>query len=245
MSLSAGVSAAQSAPPSDPLALSLAAQSVVALTGGTPISDATLTGIAVWTAGSDQQTGNVTLLAKGFSESRVDLNLSGGNRSEIRNSNASPDEGNWIGPDNVVHAIALHNCFTDGSWFFPGLGALASVATNPNIVLTYVGLESSLQHVRVYTYDAQLPDAQQLSAMDFYLDAQTVLPQVVIFNEHPDDDQTVNISVEVMFSDYHNVNGATIPFRIQRYVNNTLMLDVQLTSASVNSSISDSQFSVQ
>ncbi len=194
---------------------------------------------------ADQQTGSVTLLAKGFAESRVDLNLSGGTRSEIRNSNASPDEGNWIGSDSVVHAIALHNCFTDASWFFPALGSLGAVATNPNVVLTYVGLESSLQHIHVYTYNAQLPAAQQLSAMDFYLDPQTLLPQVVIFNEHPDDDQTVNIAVEVMFSDYRNVNGATIPFHIQRYVNNSLTLDVELTSSTVNSDISDTQFSVQ
>jgi hypothetical protein len=239
------VSSAQTVPPSDPQALSLAAQSLLAMTGGTPISDANLTGTAVWTAGSDQQTGTVTLLAKGFVESRVDLNLSGGTKSEIRNSNASPDEGNWIGPDSVVHAIALHNCFTDSSWFFPALGSLAAVATNPNVVLTYVGLESSLQHIHAYTYDAQLPDAQQLSAMDFYLDPQTLLPQVVIFNEHPDDDQTVNIAVEVMFSDYRNVNGVTIAFHIQRFVNNSLMLDVQLASANINSGLSDNQFSVQ
>jgi len=41
------------------------------------------------------------------------------------------------------------------------------------------------------------------------------------------------------------VNGATIPFHIQRYVNNSLTLDVELTSSTVNSGISDTQFSVQ
>src|SRR6266550_5153226 len=233
ISLFTVLSIAQTAPPSDPQAVALVAQSVLAMTGGTPIGDGNLTGTAVWTAGSDRQTGTVTLLAKGFAESRVDLNLGGGTKSEIRNSNASPDEGNWIGPDSVVHAIAQHNCFTDSSWFFPALGSLASAATNPNVVLTYVGLESSLQHIHVYTYDAQLPDAQQLSAMDFYLDPQSLLPQVVMFNEHPDENPTVNIGVEAMFLDYRNVNGAAIPFHIQRYVNNSLMLDVQLTSATV------------
>ena len=81
--------------------------------------------------------------------------------------------------------------------------------------------------------------------MDFYLDAQTLLPSVVMFNEHPDDNQLVNISVQVMLSDYRNVNGAQIPFHIQRYVNDSLALDIQLTSASVNSGISDNTFSVQ
>src|SRR6266550_3620179 len=86
---------AQSAPASDPQAVTLAAQAAASLTGGATISDATLSGTATWTLGSDQQTGSADLLAKGFGESRVDLNLSGGIRSEIHNINGNPNEGNW------------------------------------------------------------------------------------------------------------------------------------------------------
>jgi hypothetical protein len=239
----------QSVPPSDPQAITMAAQSVAGLTGGSAILDVTLSGNAAWTQGSDQQSGSITLLAKSFSESRVDMNLSNGTRSEIRNANGDPNEGNWIGIDGVVHVIALHNCFTDVSWFFPALGTLAAAATNPNAVLSYVGLEnlnqSSLQHIQAYNYDAHLTDAQRLSAMDFYLDPQTSLPVVLTFNEHPDGDASVNIGVQVMFSDYRHVTGAMVPFRIRKYVNNSLVLDVQLTSAVLNSGISDSQFAVQ
>jgi hypothetical protein len=109
---------AQSAPPSDPQAVTMAAQSVATLTGGSALSDATLSGAAIWSVGSDQQTGTATLMAKGFAESRVDLNLTGGISSEIRNTNKNLNDGNWIGVDGAVHAIALHNCFTDASWFF-------------------------------------------------------------------------------------------------------------------------------
>jgi hypothetical protein len=240
---------AQGTPPSDPQAVTLAAQSIASLTGGLTISDATLNGTVAWTVGSDQQSGSAILLAKGFGESRVDLNLNSGNRSEIRNVSGNPNEGNWIGADGAVHAIALHNCFIDASWFFPALGTLAAAGGNPNVVLAYVGLENfnqtSLQHIHAYTYDVHLSDAQQLSAMDFYLDPQTFLPTVVTFNEHPDSDQTVDISVQLMFSDYRSVNGVRIPFHIQRYVNNSLMLDVQLTSVALNSGVSDNQFAVQ
>jgi hypothetical protein len=240
---------AQSAPPSDPQAVTMAAQSVAALTGGSAISDVALSGTVAWMVGSDQQTGTATLMAKGFAESRVDLNLSGGTRSEIRNANGNPNEGNWIGSDGVVHTIALHNCFTDASWFFPALSTLAASGGNSSVVLSYIGLENlqqvSVQHIHAYTYDPHLPDAQQLSAIDFYLDQQTLLPVIVTFNEHADEDASINIAVEIMFSDYRNVSGATIPFRTQRYVNNNLMLDVQLTSATLNSGISDSQFAVQ
>ena len=143
-----------------------------------------------------------------------------------------------------MNAIALHNCFIDPSWFFPALGSLAATATNPNVVMTYLGQQTNLQHIQAYTYNSIFTGAQALSTMDFYLDSQTLLPSVVMFNEHPDNDQTANIAVQVMFSDYRNVNGAQIPFHIQRYVNDSLVLDIQLTSARVNTGVSDNNFSV-
>src|SRR5882757_3232267 len=89
------VSSPAAAQSSDPQAVTFAAQSVSALTGGSAIADVTLTGSAARIAGSDQQTGTATLMAKGFAESRLDLALSGGNRSEIRNGNANNNLGNW------------------------------------------------------------------------------------------------------------------------------------------------------
>jgi hypothetical protein len=241
--------AANSAPPSDPQAVSFATQSVAAMTGGSAITDVTLTGNVTRILGSDQQTGTAKLLAKGFAESRIDLTLSGGARSEIRNASGGPNVGNWLGPDGVPHPIAVHNCFTDASWFFPALGSLAAAATNPNVVLKYIGQEGqkqmSFQHIQAYTYNPYLPTTQALNTTDFYLDAQTLLPSIVMFNEHPDMDQTVNIAVQVMFSDYRNVNGSQIPFHVQRYVNDSLTLDFQITSTAINTGVSDNNFTVQ
>jgi hypothetical protein len=245
----AGIGQCQTSLQSNPQAVALAAQSIATLTGGSAISDVTLSGSATRIAGSDQQSGNVTLLAKDFAESRVDMNLNGGSRSETRNTLNGFNQGNWIGVDGVAHAISLHNCFTDAAWFFPALGTVAAVAGNPKVVLSYMGLESStqtpLQHIQAYTFNPNLTEAQQLSTMDFYLDSKTLLPSIVTFDEHPDNDQTVNISVAVVFSDYRNVSGAMIPFHIQRYVYNGLTLDIQLVSAGINSGIPDSLFNLQ
>src|SRR5437667_12398142 len=87
---------AQNPPVSDPRALTLAAQSIAAMTGGNALSDITLTGNVTWIAGSDIQTGIGNFLAKGTSQSRVDLTLSGGNRSDIRNSSSGFPQGAWI-----------------------------------------------------------------------------------------------------------------------------------------------------
>jgi hypothetical protein len=240
---------AQSAPPSDPKAVSLATQSVAAMSNQSIISDITLSGNVTRTLGSDNQSGTATLLAKGFAESRVDLALDAGARSEVRNSNAGPSVGNWKGTDGAIHPIAGHNCATDAIWFFPALGSLAVAATDPNIVLVYVGKEgvppSSYEHIQAYRYNPYLQSADSLSVMDFYLDAQTLLPTIVMFNEHPDTDQAVNIAVQLMFSDYRSVNGAQIPFHVQRYVNDSLTLDFQVLSVNINTGLPDSKFSLQ
>jgi hypothetical protein len=58
---------------------------MAALSGGTPVTDVTLTGNVTWISGPDKDVGSATLMAKGSTETRMDLVLSGGKRSEIRN----------------------------------------------------------------------------------------------------------------------------------------------------------------
>ena len=128
---------AQNSPTSDPLAISLVQQSVTALNGGAAISDVTLTGNANWIAGSDNETGQLTLRAKGVAESRIDLNLSGGTRTEIRNDTAGFPQGESIRPDGSVRAWATHNCWINASWFFPALSFL-SATSDPTLVFSYV-----------------------------------------------------------------------------------------------------------
>jgi len=111
-------------PPSSSLAVSLAQQSVAALTRGTPVSDATLSGSATWIAGSDKETGTVTLSTKGTTEGRIDLNLSPV-RSEIRNDATSYPQGASILNGGNQQAWPLHNCWINASWFFPALGSTA------------------------------------------------------------------------------------------------------------------------
>ena len=89
----------------------------------------------------------------------------------------------------------------------------------PNVVLSYIGLETrngeSVQHIQSYMYQpnqsALTPTPQQLSTMDFYLDAITFLPSAVTFNAHPDNNATANLLLEVDFSNYQAVNGVVVP----------------------------------
>jgi hypothetical protein len=245
--LSYSASAQNQPPASDPQAVAYAAQSIAAMTGSTTISDVTLTGTVMWNAGTD--TGTATLRALGTGESRMELALTSGARTEIRDAQTGPQLGQWFAPNNASGNFASQNCWTDAVWFFPVLGSLA---TGPNVVLSYIGPEAwnggSVQHIQSYVYQPNQfglnPSPQQLSTMDFYLDATTLLPTAVTFNAHPDDNATTNLLVEVDFSNYQTVIGVVVPKHIQKYQQGNLMVDVVVTGASFNTGLPLSIFTV-
>jgi hypothetical protein len=235
------------APGTDPQASSLALQAIAALQGKSVIHDITLTGNATWGTG-DGQTGTVTLRAFGSTESRIDLALPDGTRTEIRDASAGYAQGQWTNPDGTAGMFASHNMMTDAVWFFP---ALMSLAPNPNTILTYVGLENlddhSVQHIRSYvaTSDSSSGTSnQQLSTMDFYLDPSGLVPYAVIFNQHPDGNRLVNIPIKVVFSNYQAIAGVLVPMHIQRFMNNASILDITLSSAQFNTGLATADFAV-
>src|SRR5713101_41611 len=94
--ISAVCAVGQNPQSSDPLAVSLAQKSVAALTGGAPVADVTLNANVISIYGTDKETGTGTFEAKGASESRVDLILSSGTRSDVRNLTNGVPAGVWV-----------------------------------------------------------------------------------------------------------------------------------------------------
>lgn len=239
----------QNPPASDPQALALAAQSIAAMTGSGAVSDVTLNGTVTSIYGSDNETGSVTLLAKGTSESRINLSLNSGTRSDIRNSSSGFPQGAWIDKSGTSHLYAGQNCSTDSAWFFPIFSSFVAAVSNPNVVLSYVGQETlngiAVQHLRSYVSASSQPLLQQLSTMDFYLNATSFLPMAIHFNVYADDNIGTSIPVVVNFANYQAVNGVEIPFHIQRMFNGAVVLDTVITNASLNSGLPDSLFNLQ
>lgn len=235
---------------SDTQAVAFVTKALAALTGGKPITDVTLTGNATRTAGSDIETGPITLEALGFTNSRMDFQGSGGNRTEIRNSSSGVPQGAWVGPDGASHAMVGHNCMTDAVWFFPALSILSQIA-NANVIATYVGQETrndaSVQHVR-FTSRPQNVSAAAITFVspliqeDVYLDSTSLLPVAFTFNSHADDDVAVQIATEIDFSGYRNMSGVAVPSKIQELLNGGLYLDISVESADLNSGLSASAF---
>ena len=241
----------QSTSSSDPLAVSLAQKSVAVLTGGASVSDVTLSANVISVLGSGNETGTGTLEAKGTGESRVDLSLSGGSRSDVRNIANGGPAGAWSKNGSAATAYAQHNAWSDAAWFFPASSSLSQTAT-PQFVFSYIGQEqhngATVQHISTY----QLPPSglsnspiARLSAMDFYLDSVSYLPVAVAFNLHSDTNMGIDIPVEIRFANYQLVSGVQVPFHFQRLLNGSLVLDVTVTSAAINTGLQDSLFTLQ
>jgi hypothetical protein len=221
---------------------------LVALAGANPVSDITLTGTARRIAGSDDESGTATLKAVSGA-SRLDLSFLSGPRSEVRNASGGAPIGTWSGPDGVSHVIAFHNLLTEPAWFFPSF-AVARGLTNSSSLVTYIGSETldslAVQHLSISQQPADSSDSaallQHLSQVDLYLDSSTLLPAALAFTIHPDDNALLDIPVEVRFSDYRSVNGVQVPFHVQKFLNNGLILDLQFQSAILNSGLSASAF---
>ncbi len=230
-------------------AVTLLAQSVAALTGKATLSDVTLTGTARRIAGSDDESGSVTLQVLSGGYSKIQLSLPSGSRSEVHTMVNSTPAGSWSGPDGISRQLAQHNLIGDPG-LFPVL-ALASILSSQNSVATMVGQETkngqAVEHISV----SQISNVSDplvaasfahLTHVDFYLDSATLLPAAVSFNAHPDNNALLDIPVQIVFSSYQTISGVKIPMHVQKFFNNSLLLDLQFQSASINSGLTASAF---
>jgi hypothetical protein len=238
----------------DAKAIMLLEQSLKSMTGTTNVSDVKLLGTATRTIGPDQQSGEATLEAKGTAESRVALSLSGFSRTEVRNIADGASVGSYVGDDSAVHSEALHNCFTDASWFFPPLSSLSAALNNTDANVSYIGQETlqdvSVDHIRTWL-SVSSPDAAavkliaHLSAVDWFFDSSSHLPIAARFTTHPAENASADMNVEIRYSNYQSSQGALVPFHVEKYLNGSLRLDLVVSSALLNSGLPDSDFSLQ
>jgi hypothetical protein len=244
---------AQQTTTSSPRALLLLRQSLNALAGSQTMTDVTLSGTARRIAGSDDDTGTAVFKALASGAVRTDLTLSSGQRSEACDFSAATPAGTWSGPDRVSHPVAFHNLLSEPAWFFPAF-AIARRLSSSGYIATYVGHEThigqAVEHVSVSrTSPVPTPPVgvsfEHLSQVDFFLNSMTLLPSAIAFNIHPDNNALLDIPVEIRFSDYRAVNGAQIPFQVQKFLNNSLVLDFQANSVTLNSGLSATQFTGQ
>jgi hypothetical protein len=242
----------QQAAATSPTATLTLQNSLATLVGNVTVTDVTLTGSVHYIAGSDDETGSATLKALSSGDARSDLSLSSGTHSEIYSFSASGPAGAWSGPDGVSHPIVYHNLLAEPAWFSPTFAIARRLSSGYTITdlgpTTHNGQQ--VEHMSVSqnsptTSLAAGPLFQHLTQVDFFLDSVTSLPAAVTFAIHPDNDALLDIPVEIDFSDYRSVSGAKVPFHVQKSLNDSLLLDIQIQNVSVNSGLSASAFAIQ
>lgn len=238
--------------PRDAQAVSVLQRSLAALVGTATVSDVTLNANANWLAGSDNETGSATLKATAIGQGRVDLSLSNGSRSEIVDTSQAAPSGSWCGTDGIWHSTVPHNLYTDPTWFFPTF-LISRALSGANYTISAVDAETQegipVQHIEMYQQSMLTGRRailfQQLSRIDIYLNASTLLPVGIAFNTHADNNALLNIPIQIKFSNYRVVQGVSVPYHVQKYIQDGLALDVTITAVQVNTGLSTSDFQVQ
>src|SRR6185437_332216 len=178
---------------SDAKAIGLATSSIAAMTGGISVTDITLNAKVTYIAGSDNESGTAVFYAKGADQSLIDLSLDQVRRRELRISTQGIPSASGRNAASAPTNFAEHNALTDAVWFSPILSSLAQTS-NPDYVFSYLGQDQknglTVEHLRVFRKrpdDLENGLLARLSTMDFYLDSATLLPLVIDFKVHPND----------------------------------------------------------
>lgn len=217
-------------------------QSALKALGVGTITDVTLTGTARRIAGSTNATVPMTLEALASGSTQLSYQTSPGALVETRTvSTTGIWSGDWTDPQGVTHALAYHNMMTEPDWFFPVLTVIRALNTSSGLTVTYIGAETfqgtAVQHLRFIAAPGASAQVQALAQSELYLDAATLLPTALTFNDHPDNNALVNIPVTVLFSSYELLSGILLPAHVQQYRNHALALDLQIQGARLNTGL--------
>lgn len=217
--------------------LALLAPVVTASSGGNQVSSVQLQGTATFHAGSLTEDGDITLSMQSSGQASMRFNGHGSvSRTESQNSISPGMQCFWNGADGVSHAIDAENCRRPMVWFLPGL-SLQQLASFPNVDIADLASSPvgsvAAHHLQIrWSSPGQNSALERTRTVELGLDPTSSLPTALeyrLVTGKPNVFQTIH----VRFSDYHLVNGLSIPSSIQRYVNGSLQLDIHITNSSV------------
>ena len=223
-------------------ASSLLTQISQAFVTNSVVSTIQLTATANWYAGSFEDSGSATLTASANGASQIQLNLAKkGIWTEAQGQIDPSMSCSWADSSAARHVLSGSSCVKPTVWFLPAL-TLQPSSTLSSITATDLGMSpvgnSTYRHARLQFPSSAMDPAAvgvaQNSSIDIGVDPTSFLPQVVAYTVPPDDGSPVLIPIEIHFSDYRTIQDAQIPFRIQRYVNGTLQLDLTVEAAQIS-----------
>ncbi len=210
-----------------------------AFSGSNAISQVQLTANATWYAGSLVDSGTATLTANSSGAAQMQLALAQkGAWTESQTAFGIGMTCQWSGANAVAYTGDFLNCLKPAVWFLPSLSLQPpSIPTGVGVADLGVGAvgPGSYRHLQSQAVLQAMPSyllsaSMTSSTTDIGFDPNTLLPAVLLWQVHPDNGIQIDIPVQILYTNYQKVNGVVIPFTIQRYINGSLQLELQITS---------------
>ena len=172
----------------------------------------------------------------------VDLHLRGGNSTEHQDAISPNRRCNWKTVTGHAHVIPPSNCFTSLPWFLPQVALQTSASSRIKSVDMGLTTEGSAP-IRHHHHAFKMSDdpKQQVmtdritlwSAADLRLSPATNLPIDLTYLLRNEGRPDLTISSRTTFADYRTQSGVTLPFRIKRYLNGALVMDITVSDATI------------
>jgi len=229
----------------DPQAVAAVQQAVKAM-GGTAPSDSTATGAITRVAGSLTESGTITILTRGTTQTAEQINVPSGQTTAVYSNGQAAE----TTPSNSG-AVVMELAVTDQTPDFP-LPWLVAALNNSDESLQYIGQETlngtAALHVRAtntFTSQPRLQKLAPLSVQDAWFDASSGLPLKIAYTRQAGGGAAPRIPVALFFSNWTNVSGVIYPFQIQKSYNGTPWQTISIQSVVFNTGLTAAQFQVE
>jgi hypothetical protein len=230
-------------PQRDPQAVS-AAQRAIALMGGSAPADSTMSGTVNITAGSATQQGTIQILTLGQDQTSEQVTTADSDKKLIYSRTQSAERN-----AGVLKIQPLELTATSQSTVFP-LPLLANILGNQDFALRYVGLETidgtNYHHIQTWNTFSSNPEEYSLAEFtvrNFWFDAGSGLPWKTSFNVRAAHGDVPSLAVSVVYSDYEKVSGVLYPFHIEKSLNSTPWMSIDIETVQINTGLTDANFS--
>jgi hypothetical protein len=217
-------------------------QAQMAVAGGKTFRVVNLTATAEWIAGSDRESGTAQLQANADGSTNVQLALGKASRTEVQTKASFARTCEWLDQASKSHGVKGPNCLLSIPWFAPTLLIQPSFQMPFLLRTTDEGSVSrgdSAFHEISYLFDLNASDTTAAasppgqSTVKVLYDPKTMLPAILEYVVHPDANDAQNLDVKILFSNYQSVAGVMMPYHIEKYLQRTLQLKLDVTNASV------------
>ena len=218
-------------------------------TSGKMPAYAELSGSASWVAGSQNDSGTISVQIA--ADGRTGETWSFSNISHTYTQSATDLAGfartcTYTDGNQKQQTTSWLDCQRGVPWFLPsfalqpGFNAAVTVSNLTDVSDVASGLVK-LRYASTLTMPGNASKAasegiarvQTGTAVTVYYDAQTALPSKLVYATALDDDASRSIETAVQFSDYRNESGYMIPHHIQRFLQRTLQVDWTVSSVTI------------